>query len=189
MRTISAKHKLNWNRIRAEYIGGGCSYRSLSEKYGVPFGTLRIHAEKEHWREEREKAAQEVNKRAAQETAEHAALNAVKLEKVREKLIDKILAIVEQIPDKSGTHIRQSQIDRDTGRQIAVDYDLMQLVQALEKLSTGGTADLERQKKFAEENNATLMSYADLFSKAARQRTIDELENATDIETDGDDGV
>ena len=32
---------VNWRKIKAEYIAGGISQRALSEKYGVPFGTLQ----------------------------------------------------------------------------------------------------------------------------------------------------
>ena len=105
----------------------------------------------------------------------------MKLEKIRAMLIDKIQIAIEQMPNKSGTHIRQSSTDKESGRQISVDYDLSTLVAAFEKLSTGSTADFERQKQFANENNATLMSYADLFKRPARKRTLDELEGGSDV--------
>ena len=116
----------------------------------------------------------------AKKTADAAAENAAKLEKARSLLIDRILKAIEQMPEKGGTHIRQTQMDRNTGKQMSVDYDLSTLVHAFEKLSSGATADRERQKQFAKENNTTLMTYADLFSKAARTRTIEEIESGGD---------
>ena len=60
---------------------------------------------------------------------------------------------------------------------MSIDYDLQALISALEKLSTGSTADNERQKRFVEENNTVMAGYADLFSRPARARTIESLES------------
>lgn len=174
---MARKKKPDWNAIKAEYIGGGVSLRILAEKHKVPYGTLRRRYEDDHWKEARDKAKQEVSKKAIRETADAAAENAVKLQKARAMLIDRIIKALEQMPDKSGTRIRQSQFDKNTGKQLSVDYDLSTLVSAFEKLSSGSTADFERQKQFAEENNTVLMSYADLFKRPARSRTIEELES------------
>ena len=104
----------------------------------------------------------------------------MKLEKARALLIDKIVTALENMPKNGGTRVRQSQTDRETGKQMSVDYDLATLVTAFEKLSSGTTADFERQKQFAKENNTTLMGYADLFKRAARTRTIEEIESGGD---------
>ena len=80
------------------------------------------------------------------------------------------------IPKNGGTRVRQSQTDKQTGKQMSIDYDIQTLVNALEKLSNGSTADVERQSRYLEENNETMMTYADLFSRPARRRTIEELE-------------
>lgn len=153
----------------------------LAEKYKVSFGTLRGHAERENWSQERDKAKQKVSIKAAQKTAEAAAQNAVKLEKARGLIIDHILRAIEMMPKNGGTRTRQSQTDKQTGKMMSIDYDLQTLINALEKLSNGSTADIERQKRFIEENNQTMMSYADLFSRPARRRTIEQLEGGTDV--------
>ena len=148
----------------------------MAEKYKVSFGTLRCHAEREKWAEEREKAKHKVSQKAAQRTADAAAQNAVKLEKARGLLIDHILRAIETMPKNAGTHVRQSQTDKSTGKQMSIDYDIQTLINALEKLSHGSAADMEKQKRFITENNETMMTYADLFSRPARKRTIEELE-------------
>ena len=43
------KNKPNWNKIKAEYLAGGTSYRKLCSKYGVPLSTLRRKAQAEQW--------------------------------------------------------------------------------------------------------------------------------------------
>lgn len=180
MITIARTKKPDWNAIRAEYIAGGISQRALADKYKVGESTLLQRANEEKWRKLRDEAAHKSVKKAQQEvakkTADAAAANAVKLEKARALLIDKIIIALEQMPKNAGTHVRHSQMDRNTGKQMSVDYDLSALVSAFEKLSSGSTADFERQKQFAKENNTTLMGYADLFKRAARMRTIEEIE-------------
>ena len=185
MITIARTKKPDWGAIRAEYIAGGISQRDLADKHKLSYGTLRSRAYKEGWVQTREDTVRKFNEKtaqkAAQKTADAAAANAVKLEKARALLIDKIIIALEQMPKNAGTHVRQSQMDRNTGKQMSVDYDLSALVSAFEKLSSGATADFERQKQFAKENNTTLMGYADLFKRPARMRTIEEIESGGDV--------
>ena len=175
MFTIAKPKKPDWDTIKAEYIGGDISQRELGVKYKIPFATIRDRAQREKWTDAREKARQngvkKAAQKAAQKTAEAAAQNAVKLEKARGLLIDHILRAIESMPKNGGTHTRQSQTDKQSGRQMTIDYDIQTLINALEKLSTGSTADVERQKRYLEENNSVMMTYADLFSRPARRRT------------------
>ena len=47
---------MDWSKIKAEYIAGGISYRSLAQKHNVSFNTLKRIAIKEGWTQLREKA-------------------------------------------------------------------------------------------------------------------------------------
>ena len=40
---------MDWNKIKAEYIAGGTSYRKLAEKYGVSRSKLQAIATREKW--------------------------------------------------------------------------------------------------------------------------------------------
>lgn len=185
MITIARTKKPDWNAIRAEYIAGGISQRALADKYKVSATTLMKRANAEKWNKARKEAdsktVEKTQQAVAKKTADAAAANAVKLEKARALLIDKILQAIEKMPNQAGTRIRQSQIDKNTGKQMSVDYDLAILVQAFEKLSNGATADYERQKQFSKENNTTMMTYADLFKRPARTRTIEEIEGGGNV--------
>ncbi len=44
---------MDWEKLKAEYLQGGISYRQLSAKYGVPFGTLRKKAKADGWAQSR----------------------------------------------------------------------------------------------------------------------------------------
>lgn len=50
----------DWNRIKAEYLKGGTSYRELASKYGVPESTLTRRAIAGQWKQERERTESEV---------------------------------------------------------------------------------------------------------------------------------
>lgn len=56
----------DWEKIRAEYIAGGGSYRKLAEKYGVSQDTMRKKAAAGKWREFKHKAALEVTQKVTQ---------------------------------------------------------------------------------------------------------------------------
>ena len=40
---------MDWNKIKAEYIAGGTSYRKLAEKYGIDRNKIQVRATKENW--------------------------------------------------------------------------------------------------------------------------------------------
>lgn len=64
---------VDWLSIRNEYIHDTTfSYRSLAEKHGVSFGTLRARAEREKWVEQRRTAQHDIYTQAAQKTVEKA---------------------------------------------------------------------------------------------------------------------
>ena len=45
---------MDWNKIKAEYIAGGTSYRKLAEKYKANLSVLKRIARDEHWVELKE---------------------------------------------------------------------------------------------------------------------------------------
>ena len=67
------KAKPDWNRIKAEYVSGVESLRSLSEKHCVPFSTIRRRAEREKWSADREAARIEIRQSVVKETAKKTA--------------------------------------------------------------------------------------------------------------------
>lgn len=47
------KNKYDWEALKKEFISGEISVRELSEKYKIPYSTLRLHYKKEQWEEEK----------------------------------------------------------------------------------------------------------------------------------------
>lgn len=124
--------KPNWSAIKAEYIAGGISQRKLAAKYGITYPTLRSRAEADHWKEERDNQERRNLAEASQKVASAVATNAAKLEKAKGLAIDRLIKALEQMPESSGSHSRQSV--QSGSKRMTVDYDLYEIVSALEKL-------------------------------------------------------
>lgn len=144
----------DWAAIRAEYIGGGISYRDLAKKHGVSVTTLSVRASQEGWAQDRAEAAETTRALAVQRTADMAAENSVKLEYAKSLMIDKVIKSLEHMPEVVGSHIRQSTTDRKNGRQMVVDYDVLKLVVALERLSAYSDAEAANRIVKIEEDAA-----------------------------------
>ena len=130
---ISKQNTPNWPKIRAEYIAGGTSYRKLAVKHGLSLSQIAEKAKTEKWVENRKQAAHKALTKTIQKTADAAASNAVKLERARGLALDKIIKALEKMPEYSGTHTSQTITD-DKGRRSKVDFDLLSIVAALDKL-------------------------------------------------------
>lgn len=87
---------MDWNKIKAEYIEGGTSYRKLAEKYGTTLAVLRNVAEREKWVELKAQAQHKTNTKIVNSVSNKKAKKAVdKLTRVSD-LTDKLLDKLEQ---------------------------------------------------------------------------------------------
>ena len=90
---------MDWEKIKAEYIAGGTSYRKLAEKYDVSFSTLRKVAAKEHWSELR-------NNVGAKRDTELVNVLGVSTAQIDKKYFD----LVDKLFDKAGEVIEDTAI-------------------------------------------------------------------------------
>jgi transposase len=97
---------VNWRKIKAEYIAGGISQRALADKYGVSKTMVMRKANKEHWTKARAKAESKALQRVEQKTAEKVADNAVLLQDIKTKLLQKLAAMVDAYPDANAAEIK-----------------------------------------------------------------------------------
>lgn len=125
--------RIDWTKIRAEYIAGGISQRKLAAKYHVSETTLMKRASAEKWAELRKATESKSTAKAQQKTADAVASNAVKLEQAKGLLIDRLKRAIEQMPLNGGTHVRQ--YIQDGNKRLTIDYSIMDMITALEKLS------------------------------------------------------
>lgn len=92
------KRVIDWNPIRAEYIGGGISQRKLAKKYNLSETTLMKKANAEGWHQLRTKAESKSTAQAQQKTAEAAADNAVIAADIKKRLLLRLKRIEEKYP-------------------------------------------------------------------------------------------
>ena len=98
---------MDWNKLKAEYIAGGTSYRKLAEKYKVSFNTLQCVARREKWSELKRKAQDKSNTKMVNSVANDISKNALKINDVADKLLDKIVNLLEAVEIADSQTIKQ----------------------------------------------------------------------------------
>lgn len=131
---------MSWRKIKAEYIAGGISQRALAEKYGIPWGTLRRRANLEGWNTKRKSAEKKAEQKVEQKTAEEVADNAVVLQRIKGKLLNRLERMVDAYPETQAAEVRLN------GDGITTTYrmrDLAAVYAALEDKTVKASVDIE----------------------------------------------
>jgi hypothetical protein len=159
---------IDWNVLRAEYIGGGTSYRKLAKKHGISVNTLSPIATAEGWPKLRQEAQDKATARTIQKTADIAADNATIAARIRTKLLRKLEKEIDALPDMIGSETRNSVTENEfskDGRRIqkvkeaAKSFKLRDLAAAYKDL----TADMVQTEQAG---NELLQSLLDLERRA-----------------------
>lgn len=159
---------VDWNVLRAEYIGGGTSYRKLAKKHGISVNTLSPIATAEGWPKLRQEAQDKATAKTIQKTADIAADNATIAARIRTKLLRKLEKEIDALPDMIGSETRNSVTENEfsqDGRRIqkvkeaAKSFKLRDLAAAYKDL----TADMVQTE---ETGNELLQSLLDLERRA-----------------------
>jgi len=95
---IEETKRIDWNAIRAEYIGGGISQRKLAKKYGIAEGTMLQRANVEGWKALRNQAEIKSITETKQKTAEAAADNAVIAADIKKRLLLRLSRMEQKYP-------------------------------------------------------------------------------------------
>ena len=88
---------MDWNVIKAEYIAGGTSYRTLAKKYKVSVTTLTRVAIKEKWVELRQQAESKAEAKMVESVSKTKSKTNIKINEVADKLIEKMNATIDKI--------------------------------------------------------------------------------------------
>ena len=139
---IIGKRKLNWHRIKAEYVTG-TSQKKLAEKYHVSRDSIARHSRQEGWTAERIKAKAEITQNVIQKTANAEAENAVIASRIKAKLLRKLEKEIDALPDSIGSETRNSVTeksgskDKTTLREMTKAFRLRDLTSAYKDLTEG----------------------------------------------------
>ena len=129
--------RVNWDKIRAEYVASGLSQRKLAQKYHIPWSTLEKRAAREKWADERENARTIFAANAVQETANAVAENAATAARIKAKLLKKLEREIDALPDLIGSETRNRITEQSSGRdgkkarEVTKSYRLKDLTAAL----------------------------------------------------------
>ena len=86
---------MDWNKLKAEYIAGGISYRKLAEKYSVSFSTLRDIAIREKWTDLKAQAQNKSVTKLVESVAKQNGTYTVSVIDVADKLLNKIESLID----------------------------------------------------------------------------------------------
>ena len=150
---IEETKRIDWNAIRAEYIGGGTSYRKLAEKHQVSFMVLKTRAKKEDWPGLRTQAEHKASTEATQKAAAAAADNAVIAAEIKKRLLLRLSRAEQKFP-MDATEVRTQ-----VGKSTAI-FKLRDL--------TAAYKDWTEDMAATSADNALLQSLLDLERRAAR---------------------
>ena len=180
---------VDWEKIKAEYLAGGTSYRKLADKYEVPRSTLEQRAKREGWRKQHEDVKGKAEAKARQKITTQRAKDIAALDRARSKLISKLEHAVDKFPDIPGNRMEQSITEMievkgepnkfgiptkkpPKKKIVLIESDLLRMATMLEKLMdmTGyvNTDDSERDDGFMDALNAASVEVTEDASDGAQ---------------------
>lgn len=98
---------MDWNKLKAEYIAGGTSYRKLAEKYGIDRNAVQRVAKREKWCELKSQAKAKSETKMVNTIAKDISKKAVKIDDVADKLLNKIVALLNALEFADSQTIKQ----------------------------------------------------------------------------------
>ena len=127
---------MDWNKLKAEYIAGGTSYRKLAEKYKVSFNTLKTIAIKEKWAELKQQANNDATTKMVNTIAKDISKKSIKIDDVADKLLDKISDLLEnfELDTQSIKHLTSSLKDIKDIKGIKSKLDIKEQEARIDKL-------------------------------------------------------
>lgn len=88
---------MDWNVIKAEYIAGGTSYRTLAKKHNVSLTTLQRVAKRENWIGLRGQAERKTETKLVESVSKSKSKTNIKINEVADKLIRKMDATIDKM--------------------------------------------------------------------------------------------
>jgi anti-sigma28 factor (negative regulator of flagellin synthesis) len=140
---IREEISVDWNKLKAEYIAGGTSYRKLAKKYSVSFSTLRGIAEREKWTDLRAQAQHNADTKLVESIGEQNGTYTVSINDVADKLLDKIAEMINQegLTTQNLKHLTSAIKDIKDVKGIKSDIDLKEQNARIDKLRKEIEAD------------------------------------------------
>lgn len=98
---------VDWQKIKAEYLAGGTSYRKLAQKYDLTLAVLRNVAEREEWVKLKAQAQHKTNTKIVNAVSDKNAKIDDKYFRLVDKLLDKAEATIDDIDEWHPTLLKE----------------------------------------------------------------------------------
>ena len=131
------EHSVDWNKLKAEYIAGGTSYRKLAKKYDIEYHSLQRIATKEGWAKLKSQAKAKSESKMVETIAKDISKKSVKINEVADKLLDKIVLLLDESDGIDSQVIKQltsSLKDIKDIKGVKSDIDLKEQNARIDKL-------------------------------------------------------
>ena len=140
---------MDWNKLKAEYIAGGTSYRKLAEKYGIDRNAVQRVAKREKWCELKSQAKAKSETKMVDTIANDISKKSVKIDDVADKLLDKISDLLEnfELDTQSIKHLTSSLKDIKDIKGIKSKLDIKEQEARIDKLRKDVEADKQDEGK------------------------------------------
>ena len=137
---------MDWNKLKAEYIAGGTSYRKLAAKYGVSFSTLRDIAIREKWTDLKAQARNKSVTKLVESIGEQNGTYEVSVNAVADKLLNKIteMLTLDCLNSQSVKHLTSALKDIKEVKGIKSNIDLKEQEARIAKLQKEAEADADK---------------------------------------------
>lgn len=135
---------MDWNKLKAEYIAGGTSYRKLAQKYDIEYHSLQRIATKEGWAKLKSQAKAKSEAKMVDTIAKDISKKSVKINDVADKLLDKIIYLLDELELADSQTIKQCTSalkDIKDIKGIKSDIDLREQEARIDKLRKDAEAN------------------------------------------------
>lgn len=128
---------MDWNKLKAEYIAGGISYRKLAQKHGVSFNTLKTIAIRENWTDLRQQANNNTTTSIVEKVVEENTKYVASVYDVADKLLEKIEDMLDRpslLTTQGIKHLTSAIKDIKDIKDIKSDADIREQNARIDKL-------------------------------------------------------
>lgn len=127
---------MDWNKLKAEYIAGGTSYRKLAEKYGIDRNAVQRVAKREKWCDLKSQAKAKSETKMVNAIANDISKKSVKIDDVADKLLDKIIDLLDnfELDTQSIKHLTSSLKDIKDIKGVKSKLDIKEQEARIDKL-------------------------------------------------------
>ena len=88
---------IHWQKVKKDYITGEGSYQELAKKYGISYSTLKVHARKERWVEQRDLHQQASEVKAMENMKDRQSQDLARVDALADELLEKLQAAIGQL--------------------------------------------------------------------------------------------